>query len=288
MAVPHPSRPERPDRPHHAQAPAGLPAWLALVKAADEPSVRVVEIDGVTCVIKRRPPGLGRGVSYALRYLRAAALGAGCKAFLGEWPAPGVLVHNGLAHEADRLRTLDQANWRVPHVWSYAPGELVLEYVGDDMPGVLRRADPQRQHALACEIALELAAFHAQGLWHGGAQVRNLTWHHGQIWRIDFEENIGSALSLPLAQAYDVYQCLSSLVALRGLPDAVAQALGTQLLETYLSAQHDEAVRAALIRIAGPVCSAARVLRPVLGWVPGRDVQGFFRVAHSLRLLLKS
>jgi len=281
----HSPRAPRPSRPHHQQAPAGLTSWLASVDAASEPAVRLVEIDGVTCVIKRRRPSFARGVSYAVRYVRAAMLGAGCKLVLGEWPAPGVLVHNGLAHEAARLRMLDQANWRVPLVWSFKPGELVLEYVGDDMPGVLRRASPEQQQVMVDAMAVELAAFHAQALWHGGAQVRNLTWYRGEIWRIDFEENIGAALSLPLAQAYDVYQCLSSLVALRGLSEATAQSLGARFLQGYLDANDDAAVRAGLTRMAQSICAASRVIRPVLGWVPGRDVQGFFRVADTLRLL---
>lgn len=288
MAPSPSSRTPTSTRPHHVQAPASLGQWLAGVDASREPSVRIIEVDGVKGVVKRRRPGLGRGISYALRYVRAAALGAGCKLFLGQWPAPGVLVHNGLAHEVSRLRQMDDADWRVPLVWSYVPGELVLEYVGDDMPGVLRRATSERQRWYATAIAEDLAAFHARGLWHGGAQVRNLTWHQDEIWRIDFEENIGAALSLDLAQAYDVYQCLSSLVALRGLSDGVALELGTQVLQAYLLAHPDADVRLALTRMARTLCTAARVLKPVLGWVPGRDVQGFFRVAHCLRLLLKS
>jgi len=278
----------RPERPAHARAPEGLAQWLSSIDPAAEPAVRLVTIDGQICVIKRRRPSLGRGVSYALRYVRASALGLGCKVFLGEWPAPGVLLNNGLAHEARRLAQLDHAHWRVPEVWSYRPGELVLEYVGKDLPGMLRRADEAGRRTLIDHVAHELVAFHRQGLWHGGAQVRNLTWHDEAIWRIDFEENIGSALSLPLAQAYDVYQCLSSLVALRGLPVEQAEALGDQLLATYIEQGEDPGVQAALRRMARMICGAARVLAPVLGWVPGRDVQGFFRVARTLRLILKS
>lgn len=278
-------RAARPAPPQHVQPPASLAHWLASVDPRQEPSVRVVEIEGITCVIKRRRPSLMRGISYVVRYVRAALLGAGCKLFLGEWPRPGVLVHNGLAHEARRLRVLAQANWRVPLVWSFKPGELVLEFVGEDMPGVLRRATPEAQLVLVDAIAVELAAFHAQGLWHGGSQVRNLTWHHDEIWRIDFEENIGAALSLPLAQAYDVYQCLSSLVALRGLSEPVAQTLGDRLLQRYLATSDDADVRAGLGRIAASIRGVSRVIRPILGWVPGRDVQGFFRVAQTLRLL---
>ena len=74
--------------PVHHNAPPGLRAWLDSVDASREPSVREVTIDGVRCVIKRRRPSLGGGLSYALRYTRALFLGLGCKLFLGEFPAP--------------------------------------------------------------------------------------------------------------------------------------------------------------------------------------------------------
>lgn len=278
-------RPERPERPEHACPPAGLAQWLATLNPAQEPAIRLDEVQGVALVIKRRRPSLMRGLSYAVRYMRAALLAVGCRLVLGEFPSPRVLVHNGLDHEAQRLRDLDAMNWRVPHVWSQVPGELVLEFVGNDLPSLLRRSDGHNQNRLISEVASELAAFHRQGLWHGGAQVRNLTWHKGAIWRIDFEENIGGALSLPLAQAYDVYQCLSSLVALRAMPEATSVALGERMLSEYLAQNDDAQVRQALMRMARLLRTTAALLRPVLGWVPGRDVQGFFRVSHTLRLL---
>ena len=62
-------------------------------------------------------PSLGGGLSYALRYTRALFLGLGCKLFLGEFPRPGVVLRNGLEHEAERLSALLQAGCRVPEVW---------------------------------------------------------------------------------------------------------------------------------------------------------------------------
>ena len=275
-------------RPTHRQPPPGLAAWLDQVDAAREPSIRVVDIDGVTCVIKRRQASVLQGLSYAVRYVRASVLAVGCRLFLGEFPSPTVLLQNGLAYEAERLRGMDAAGLRVPAIWAQAPGMLALEYVGVDIPGVLRKADPQTREQLARTIAQDLAAFHQAGFWHGGAQVRNLIWQEGEIWRIDFEENIGGALSLSLAQAYDVYQCISSITALRGLPDAQAAALGDVVLYAYLQANPDPAVRASLVRFARLFTRSSALLRPVFGRVPGRDIQGFFRTAHTLGLLLKS
>jgi len=271
--------------PKHHQAPSGLRAWLDSVDGAREPSVREVVIDGTDCVVKRRRRGVLQGASYLLRYARALVLAIGCKLFLGEFPRPGVLLRNGLAHEAERLRGLSQAGCRVPHVWWEAPGLLVLEHVGPDLAGLVRHADPAQRVQWVRALAADLATFHARGHWHGGAQIRNITLRDGELWRIDFEENVGGALSLPLAQAYDLFQLVSSLLGLRKLQDDNLRGLGKLMLDVYFETHPAPAVRARLQRLARVVCASAAVLRPVAGRLPGRDIQGFFRVADTLRPL---
>lgn len=273
-------------KPSHHHAPPGLQAWLSSVDAAREPSVREVEIDGVVCVIKRRRDGVLRGVSYGLRYLRALGLAVGCKVFLGEFPRPGVLLRNGLPYEAERLRHLSEAGCRVPLVWFETSGLLVLEHVGVDFAELIRHAVPEQRLKWVRALAVDLAHFHQQGHCHGGAQIRNVTLRDGELWRIDFEENIAGALSLPLAQAYDLYQLLSSLLGLRKLDDADPVGLGKLLLAVYFETYPAPNVRARLIRLARIICASATILRPIGGWLPGRDIQGFFRVADALRPLL--
>src|SRR5690606_41065204 len=138
------------------------------VDSAREPSVREVVIDGTACVIKRRRAGLARGISYALRYVRALFLAVGCKLFLGEFPRPSVLLRNGLPYEAQRLRALAQAGCRVPHVWREAPGLLVLEHVGADLAGVLRPGAPGEGGHWASRPAMVLAQVPSAGDWPGG------------------------------------------------------------------------------------------------------------------------
>lgn len=270
--------------PHH-HAPAGLQAWLDSVDAAREPSVREIEIDGVACVVKRRRASVMQGLSYGLRYLRALGLAVGCKVFLGEFPSPRVLLRNGLAYEAERLRQLSEAGCRVPDVWMEAPGLLVLEHVGEDFANLIRHAGPEQRLQWVRDLAVDLAQFHAQGHWHGGAQIRNVTLRDGQLWRIDFEENTGGALSLPLAQAYDLYQLLSSLLGLRKLDDADPVGLGKVMLAAYFEAYPAPEVRVRLKRLARVICGSAAALRPVAGRLPGRDIRGFFQVADTLRTL---
>lgn len=280
-----PSTPAR-----HSSPPAGLADWLASGQADQGPSVRELVIDGTRCVVKRRRPGLGRGVSYVLRYLRAAILAVGCRIFLGELPNPGVLLRNGLGYEAERLRRLRQAGCRVPDVWWQQPGLLVLEHVGEAVPPVLRRSDEAAQREMVRAIALDLAEFHARGHWHGGAQARNITLRDGILWRIDFEENIGGALSLPLAQAYDLFQTLSSIQSMRRIPEDRLPGLGRLALETYLQARPDPAVRAALRRMARLIAGMDRLLGslgPLGRRSPWRDVRAFYALADTLRLLLE-
>lgn len=273
--------------PLHQNAPPGLRAWLESAEAARVKSVKEVTIDGVRCVVKRRRPSVMRGLSYVLRYLRAFLLGLGCKILLGEFPRPGVLLRNGLEYEAQRLRRLLQTGCRVPEVWWQEPGTVVLEYVGESLPPLLRQADTAERLRLTRMLAADLAAFHVRGLWHGGAQVRNVTMRDGLLWRIDFEENIGGALSLPLAQAYDLYQTLNSVIALGRIPDADRPVMGKLILETYFDVNPDPAVRAALNRLARIICGLARVLQPLAGKIPGSDVRAFFRVADTLRSFLR-
>jgi len=149
-------------------------------------------------------------------------------------------------------------------VWMVAPGLLVLEHVGQDMADLIRHASPEQRTHWVREVALDLAQFHTQGHCHGGAQIRNVTLRDDLLWRIDFEENIGGALSLPLAQAYDVYQTLSSLLGLRKLDDADPIGLATLLLDTYFAAHPEPQVRARLKRLARVICGSASVLRPVV------------------------
>lgn len=274
--------------PQHGTPPPGLAGWLAARDPAREPAISDVEIDGVRCIVKRRRPSVARGLSYAVRYVRALMLGVFCRLFLGEFPPPGVLLRNGLDFEADRLEALTRLGARVPAIWWRGPGVVVLEYVGEDLNGLLRHGSQAERLQLVRAAALDLAEFHRRGLWHGGAQIRNLTWHQEQIWRIDFEENIGEALSLPLAQAYDLFQALASLLALRKLPSDVMPELGSLMLDTYFSAHPDEAVRRQLSRLSRLLNLIAIPATPLLGWVPARDIQGFFRVARALRLLFKA
>ena len=75
--------------------------------------------------------------------------------------------------------------------------------------------------------AADLAAFHARGQWHGGAQTRNITWDGAHFARLDFEEQLQPGMPLATVQLYDALQLVFSLaryLAPLG-PQAVASVL---------------------------------------------------------------
>ena len=117
-----------------------------------------------------------------------------------------MVLSNGLEHEAERLSALLQAGCRAGSL-RRERGLLVLEYVGEDLADLIRN-DSTTRLWLARAAAADLAAFHARAVARR-AQIRNITLREGELWRIDFEENIGSALSRPLTQAYDLFQMLA-------------------------------------------------------------------------------
>ena len=266
-----------------------LDEWL-LLHADDAAGVSFIELAGHPCVVKRHRTKWLSPLTDGLKFVRVAVLSGLCWLLMGERPSPQRLLKNTLQDEAQRLVRLKDAGSSVPKVWYRAPDLLVLEYVGQDMPYLIRTATPEGRLALMSMAAQELANFHRGGFVHGGAQLRNLMVRDdGTATRIDFEENIGEALSLPLAQAYDVFQMISSMAGLRGheFSSTERQALCHQLLIDYLRANPDPLLRSQLIAIEKKFASVKKYLGWLLKSIPGRDIHGFLYVTNTLRLSLR-
>jgi tRNA A-37 threonylcarbamoyl transferase component Bud32 len=265
-----------------------LDQWL-LLHADDAAGVSFVEFAGRPCVVKRHRAKWFSPLTAGLKGVRVVVLSGLCWLLMNERPSPQRLLKNTLQDEARRLVRLKAAGTAVPSVWYQAPDLLVLEYVGQDMPYLIRIATPEGRPMLMRTAAQELAHFHHAGFVHGGAQLRNLMMQeNGTTTRIDFEENIGEALSLPLAQAYDVFQLVSSMAGLRGhqFSPTERQSLCHQLLVEYLKANPDPMVHAQLMAIEKKFALVKKYLGWLLKVIPGRDVQGFLYVTNTLRVSL--
>lgn len=269
------------DNPDFDQA---LREWLD-GHQSDANGVRIVDIGGRQVVVKRRHPTVSSRLIYLLRYVRSWTLSLICRMTLGEWPSARVLLRNGVDEEAVRMAVLYRAGCHVPVILHHEPGLLVISYAGQDMPYMLRKSQGARERLeWVMQVAQDLAKFHQAGFVHGGAQIRNVMWQDGVFTRIDFEENIGEALSRPLGQAYDVYQMISSMAGMRGIPANELPILCEALLRAYRASCHDQAVLHQIGRMGRAMGALADRTRPLLKRLPGRDVRGFLISADTLRL----
>ena len=137
-----------------------------------------------------------------------------------------------LAFEHERLLALAAAGEAVPQVIAFDGHSLVTRDIGPTLAHVLAEQPEAQRLATMCHASADLAAFHARGHWHGGAQIRNITWDGERFARLDFEEPLLPGMALPTVQLYDALQLLFSL-------SHHLQPLGREAVRSVLSAYDD-------------------------------------------------
>ena len=186
----------------------------------------------------------------------------------------------GVGFEARRLRALEQAGQRVPHLVHEGPDYLLLEHCGNTVANLL-----EDWTADTCRIEMEneardLGAFHRAGQWHGASQIKNLTRHDGATWRIDFEEDFGELVPLPVVQALDIILFLNSVSLAGAVDEAESRRLLPRLLALCLEENPDVRVRATLLRARPWVARLAWLSTPMRRrTVRGRQRKGALRLA---------
>lgn len=228
------------------------------------------------------------GGSPAYSWLRIVLLAPVVRLATGTWPDSRPLRRGGaerLAFEVKRLQALREAGVHVPAVKVHLEQLLVLEDVGETLESGLPYLDDVQRMERIRRLAEDLAAFHAAGHWHGGAQLRNVTFDDGRFGRIDFEEDLEGVLPLRMRQAMDALLAAFSIAHSRALGEPERR---RPLVECFLSTWVREADGTAamdeLLRIR-------RWLKP-LGWiasamraVPSRDLDAFRILANSMKAM---
>lgn len=211
-----------PERPP-GQDITGLASYAGQLAAQRHGGVHIFEFNGCRYVVKCQRSKRGAR-------LRACLSAALCGMLFGVFPSPGRLRTGGIQQEAQRLRALRAHGCAVPEVYQLTADHLLFEYCGPTVEALLGELRGAQRNDLLLAAVDDLAEFHRRGHWHGGAQLRNLTMKQGRLYRIDFEENTGVALPLPLAQAYDVLLAFNSMM---DYLDGDRQ-FGARLLARYL------------------------------------------------------
>ena len=182
--------------------------------------------------------------------------------------------------EARRLRALEQAGQRVPHLVHEGADFLLMEHCGDTLDRLLQDWPLATCRAELRHEAVQLGRFHRAGQWHGGAQIKNLTRRDGKSWRIDFEEDFGELVPLPVAQALDLILFLNSVSLAGAVDEAESRRLLPQLLADYLAEHPEPRVRETLLRARPWVAGLAWLSAPMRRrTVRGRQRKGALRLA---------
>ena len=162
------------------------------------------------------------------------------------------------------------AGVRVPHIALRTGTYLLLEHCGPTAASLLKRWQPEEWRRTLAMLATELGEFHHAGLWHGGAQIKNITLLDGEAGpvstRIDFEENFGDLLPLPATQAADLMLFLNSISLAGPIDESEARRLLPELLDAYFAAHPDAAVRQVLERALPSMRRLARLAGPFRRW----------------------
>lgn len=195
-------------------------------------------------------------------------------------------------YEGRRLTSLAQAGVRVPRLIHRGPGYLLLEHCGDTFANLFGHWPIEVCRSELVAEARELGLFHRAGQWHGAAQIKNLTRKDGHTWRIDFEEDFGELVPLPVAQALDIVLFLNSVSLVGPVNEAESRKLLPQLLTACLAGNPDPRVRETLARALPWVSRLAWLSAPMRGrTVKGRERKGAARLAllaEALSSVLKS
>lgn len=158
---------------------------------------------------------------------------------------------NSMNFEARRIDTLAAAGARVPHLAYRCNDYLLLEHCGTVVAEHLEHWPPATWRRELTGLARELGEFHRAGLWHGGAQIKNITLDQGVATRIDFEENFGEFLPLAVTQTADLALFLNSISLAGPIDETEARQLLPQLIQAYQAA-HPESGIPEVIRRALP------------------------------------
>ena len=219
---------------------AQLEAAARAALATDPSRARVFEFDGRRYAVKRlaaKPRSLLQ--TLAVRWL--------VKRITGQRLPMQTLAlsaaSNSMDFEAKRLEQLAAAGVRVPKIALLVADLFVLEYCGAIVGTLVNQWTPEIWRSELPRLATELGEFHRAGHWHGGAQIKNITLQDGVSYRIDFEENFGEILPLPITQAADLVLFLNSISLTGPIDESESRRLLPKLIDHYFAANPNPEIR---------------------------------------------
>ena len=194
-------------------------------------------------------------------------------------PAQSSFGIAGLAGEAERLQTLRAANLPVPEVLEMSEGRLVLSHEGTQLRMFLKGSrDPDLIAQLLRATLLGLHKIHQSGFCHGRPSLKDIVINEQHdLCFLDLEEDPCAIMSLPDAQARDVWLLLASCAEF--CPDAERDL--TDLLNHYRS-QGGVSIDRALLHLARAVKPYQLIIDILRLRNRGRDIKAAYWAMKTL------
>lgn len=201
-----------------------------LTRHADERTFSL-KLDGKKHWVKQAAPGEANVWHKVLRVLSMI--------FRNPLFTPTVVTNPraSLAHEADKLTRLHALGVPVPKVILRQPDYLLLEDAGAPLGELLNdpRIEQEEKKTIIRQAARTLANLHNAGEHHSRPVLRDMAYKNGQVYFMDFEENLTGVLNERQAIVRDGLIFVSALY--RKLPDAELVEQGLQSYRQTLRAK---------------------------------------------------
>jgi tRNA A-37 threonylcarbamoyl transferase component Bud32 len=219
--------------------------------------------DGHTIWVKRRPDSkktLWHRLQYILSWLIPIAILR---------PTSSAGGSASLAQEAERLQLFDAHHIAVPKVLALTADMLILSDTGTSLVALLDSMIDQQSCFQFIQMAIQnLAHLHQAGLCHGRPFLRDMTYRDDKIYMIDLEEDPEHVMSLPQAQARDIWLFINGAARYAGNDGVFLQRLFDHYRTLAPEAPIVELQK--FVRLLKPVRILCEYL--VMPWA-GRDVK---------------
>ncbi len=183
-----------------------------------------------------------------------------------------------LKFESSKLQELYDFSVPVPKVIQVSQLYFVLEDAGSTMRHLVKHdliEDPLKIYE---EIITQLAALHNLDKFHGGPQIKNITYKENKIYFIDFEESFNSEVDIRDLQFRDLFLFLFSLSKTKREIDYKI------LIKKYIDITHNKDVIQRFHQLTSTTAFLMKIVKNRAIWnIVGRDVQSIYRLLEEVK-----
>ena len=190
---------------------------------------------------------------------------------------------SALQHESSKIQKLSDLGMHVPDVIAIGQEYFVIEDCGPTIFSLLKNKLVENpQHVLEKAIT-ELAKLHTQNKYHGGSQIKNLTYKDGIVYFIDFEESFTDTAVLKDLQFRDLFLFLYS-ISRAGLEIDYSK-----LLQIYMEITNDRTLTKQFQKLIASVSFLMTLLENRFIWnIVDRDTKSVYKLFKQLQVLNSS